>query len=142
MSRVPKWLVYCCLAILFWGVWGVVAKEAVQYLDPWLSQVLLTIGWMPLVLGVAFSKNMRAGRDKVRGTLYALVTGIISAVGNVSFFGALRNGGPASTVVPISGLYPLVTVLAAVLFLKEKMNRVQIAGIGLAVAAIILLGEG
>lgn len=142
MSRIPKWLVYCCLAIVFWGVWGVVAKGAVQYIDPWLGQVLLTVGWMPLVLGVAFSKKMRGGKDKVRGTLYAFATGIISAAGNVAFFGALSKGGPASTVVPISGLYPLVTVLAAVLFLKEKMNRVQVAGIGLALAAIILLGEG
>jgi len=142
MSRIPKWLVYCCLAIAFWGVWGVVAKEAVQYIDPWLGQVLLTVGWMPLVLGVAFSKRMRSGKDRVRGTLYAFATGIISAAGNVAFFGALSKGGPASTVVPICGLYPLVTVLAAVLFLREKMNRIQIAGIGLALAAIILLGEG
>jgi bacterial/archaeal transporter family protein len=142
MSRIPKWLVYCVLAILFWGIWGVVAKEAVRYIDPWLGQVLLTIGWMPLVLGVAFSRNMTVGKNKVQGILFASVTGVISAAGNVCFFGALSKGGPASTVVPISGLYPLVTVLAAVFFLRERMNRIQIAGIGLALAAILLLGEG
>jgi uncharacterized membrane protein len=142
MNKIPKWLVYCCLAILFWGVWGVVAKQAVQYIDPWLGQVLLTMGWMPLVFGVAFSRNMRIGHNKPRGMLYALATGIISAAGNVSFFGALDKGGSASAVVPVSGLYPLVTAITAVIFLKERMNRVQIAGIVLALVAIILLGEG
>jgi drug/metabolite transporter (DMT)-like permease len=35
-----------------------------------------------------------------------------------------------------------VTAITAVIFLKERMNRVQIAGIVLALVAIILLGEG
>lgn len=142
MTKIPKWLVYCSLAILFWGLWGIVAKEAVRYIDPWLGQVLLTVGWMPLVLGVAFSSNMRVGKSKSRGVLYGIATGVISSAGNVAFFGALSKGGPASTVVPVSGLYPLVTAITAVIFLKEKMNRVQIAGIALALVAIILLGEG
>ena len=53
-----------------------------------------------------------------------------------------RKGGQASTVVPISALYPLVTVLAAVFLLKEKVNRIQIGGVALAIAAILLLSEG
>jgi transporter family protein len=94
------------------------------------------------LLAVAFSGNMRVGKNKSRGVLYAIATGVISAAGNVSFFGALSKGGPASTVVPISGLYPLLTAITALVLLKERMNRVQIAGIALALVAIFLLGEG
>src|SRR5688572_4548538 len=46
------------------------------------------------------------------------------------------NSGKASTVVPLTALYPLVTVLLAVAFLKEKVNRVQVGGIFLALVAI------
>jgi EamA domain-containing membrane protein RarD len=39
-------------------------------------------------------------------------------------------------------VYPLFTVFAALIVLKEKLNRVQIAGVGLALVAIYLLSSG
>jgi uncharacterized membrane protein len=138
----PAWLIYCAIAILAWGAWGVVSKVEVRFVDPYIGQVLLTVGWMPLVFLSLFSKKLRQDQTRLKGSAYACLTGLLSAGGNVAFFAALKQGGPASIVVPVSGLYPLITVPAALVILKEKLNWIQTMGIGLALAAILLLGEG
>jgi len=51
---------------------------------------------------------------------------------------ALQIGGEGSVIVPLTGMYPLVTVILARFLLKEKLNRIQTAGIGLALVAIYL----
>ena len=61
-------------------------------------------------------------------------------MGNIAFFQALTNGQKASIVVPLTALYPAVTVLLALVFLGEKLNRYQWLGLAMAIAAIIILG--
>jgi uncharacterized membrane protein len=134
----PKWLWYSILTTLFWGAWGVVSKVAMDKMSPMVNQVVFTLGLIPLVLIVAGSQQIWAGRDRVRGGIFAFVTGILGGVGNITMYEALSHGGKASTVVPITGLYPLFTVLTAVPLLREKLNWVQAVGIGMAVVAILL----
>ena len=74
------------------------------------------------------------------GILLALVTGVLGSIGNVAFYAALGQGGMASVVVPMCSLYPVVTVLLALLLLREKVNTYQRIGVVLAVVAIIMLG--
>jgi len=138
----PKWFLYCFLTMVFWGAWGIVSKVALNAMSPLLNQVLFTLGLIPLVLAAASSKNLSAGTDRLRGATYAFITGILGGVGNITFFEALSHGGKASTVAPVTGLYPLLTVLAALPLLKERLNWVQGVGVGLAVAAILLFGAG
>jgi bacterial/archaeal transporter family protein len=138
----PKWLLYSILTVLLWGVWGFESKVALAKLSPMLNQVLFTLGLVPLVMSVSLSKQAMAGTNKLRGAVFALTTGMLGGVGNVTFFEALAHDGKASTVVPITGLYPLFTVVTALPLLGEKLNRVQAIGIILAVLAILLLSSG
>jgi transporter family protein len=138
----PKWLWYSILTVLFWGVWGVVSKVAVRMMSPMVNQVIFTLGLIPLVLVVLRSKQAFTGRNRVVGGAFAFVTGILGGVGNVTLYEALSHGGKASTVVPITGLYPLFTVVAALPLLREKLNKVQGVGIALAAAAILLFASG
>jgi bacterial/archaeal transporter family protein len=140
--RMPAWLFYCILTVLLWGSWGMVSKAAVDIISPLMNQVLYTLGLVPPLIVAARARGLLAGADKRRGTTYGIVTGLLGGVGNVAFFAALGAGGKASTVVPLTSVYPLFTVFAALIVLKEKLNRVQIAGIGLALAAIYLLSSG
>jgi len=137
----PKWLPYSILTVLFWGAWGAVSKVAMQLMSPMTNQVIFTLGLIPLVLVVLRSKQAFTGRDRLRGGGYAFVTGILGGVGNITLFEALSHGGKASTVVPITGLYPLFTVVAALPLLGERLNTVQVVGIALAVAAILLFSS-
>lgn len=134
----PKWLWYSILTTIFWGAWGVVSKVAMNKMSPMVNQIIFTLGLIPLVVLVARSQQMGTGRDRVRGGIFAFVTGILGGVGNITMYEALSHGGKASTVVPITGLYPLFTVLTAIPLLRERLNWVQGVGIGMAVVAILL----
>jgi transporter family protein len=73
------------------------------------------------------------------GIGWAFLTGILGGTGNIAFFRALVSGGQASIVVPVTALFPLVTVILALTFLRERLGRAQIAGLVLALVAIYLL---
>jgi transporter family protein len=49
------------------------------------------------------------------------------------------KGGKASVVTPVTALFPMVTVLLALVFLKERLGRTQWIGLALAFVAIYLL---
>ncbi len=49
------------------------------------------------------------------------------------------EGGKASVVIPLTALYPAVTVAMAAVLLKEKPNPYQAVGIVLAIVASVLL---
>ena len=81
--------------------------------------------------------KLRVERDLL-GVLYGLLSGIFGGLGNIALFEAFRRGGPVSVVLPLSALYPLITVVLAILILKEKLNWRQRTGVALAVMAISL----
>lgn len=137
--ELPRWLWWSILAIFSFGAWGVVSKVAVDYTSPMVNQVIFTLGLLPVVLAAALSKNFASGRNRRKGAVFGFITGILGGTGNIMFFLALDEGGKASTVVPVTGLYPMVTVFAALILLREKLNRVQAVGIALALGAIVLL---
>ena len=87
---------------------------------------------------LACSKKLTATGSRHRGALLALSAGLLTCLGNIAYYDVLNRGAKAATVVPLTALYPLVTVLLAVLLLKERLNWVQRAGIGLSLVAIYL----
>jgi drug/metabolite transporter (DMT)-like permease len=56
----------------------------------------------------------------------------------LAYYDILQRGGKAATVIPLTALYPMVTVLLAVLFLRERLNRIQLGGVFLALSATYL----
>jgi transporter family protein len=54
-------------------------------------------------------------------------------------FRALESGGKASIVISLISLFPLLTVVLAVLVLHERLTGMQAAGAVVAIAAAILL---
>ena len=141
-----KWLGYSILAIFLQGIWSLVAAMASRSLSPYLVQVLSTAGLIPLAVVLAFSPNLRSGANRRRGMGFAAGCGLVGGTGNIALYAALNSGGPASMVFPLTGMFPLVTVILARWLLHEKMSGVQWTGMGLAMLAICLFsivpGEG
>jgi drug/metabolite transporter (DMT)-like permease len=135
---VSGWLRYSMLSMLAYGVWGAVSSLASQNVSPLTLQIVSTLGLFPVALVLLFSKNIYQGADRRRGVLLAMATGVIGGTGNLTLYQALRMGGEASVVFPLTGMYPVVTLILARLLLKERLNRVQGLGIALALVAIYL----
>jgi bacterial/archaeal transporter family protein len=142
-SIAPPWLLWSLITIAVWGAWGFLSKVASAEVDVYLNQLLYTVGIVPLLIFVGWrvykEQGPRSAYDVRRGTIWAFLTGIIGGVGNIAFFEALVKGGKASVVTPATALFPMVTVVLALIFLKERLGRVQIAGLVLAFGAIYLL---
>ena len=51
------------------------------------------------------------------------------------------QGGDLSIVAPIAALYPVTTVLLAMLVDRERMRPIQLAGLGLAATALVLVAS-
>lgn len=137
-SRPPRWLVWTLLALFSWGIWAIISKLIGDALTAAQSQALSTIGLLPVMAAIAFSKKSAGALRPSRGIAEALAAGVLACLGNVAYYHALNVGGKAATVIPLTGLYPLVTVILALLFLNEKLNGVQIIGVVLSLLAIYL----
>lgn len=66
------------------------------------------------------------------------LAGFLGAIGQLVLFFTLRIA-PAYLVFPLLSLTPVVTILLAVVFLKEKTGVLGWIGIGVAIIAILLL---
>jgi uncharacterized membrane protein len=134
----PRWLRWSVLALLTWGVWAIMAKLIGEALSGTQNQALSTLGILPVVLAMGFLKKSPTSVNRGRGIFYALVGGTLSCLGNVFYYDVLSRGGKAAMIVPLTALYPLVTILLAILLLKERLNRIQLGGVLLSLIAIYL----
>jgi bacterial/archaeal transporter family protein len=136
-SPFPRWLIYALLCIFWWGIFGFLSKIGSDKLPPGQVQIWFTFGTFPLLVPALLRSRVRVGTDKL-GVTYGTLTGFLAGIGNLALFAALENG-KASIVGPVTTLYPLVSVILAVIVLQERTNRWQFIGVILAVAAIFIL---
>ncbi len=134
----PRWLIFTALAVLCWGLWAVMSKLIGDAVTAAQSQALSTLGLLPVMIALGLSKRLTAPGNRRRGALNAFAAGALTCAGNIAYYHALNSGAKASTVVPLTALYPLVTVVLAVVFLRERLNLVQKGGIALSLVAIAL----
>lgn len=80
----------------------------------------------------------RLPRDLAPGIL---VVGLLDMAGNALFILATQAGALAVAAV-LSSLYPVVTVLLAIVVLRERVTLSHLAGIALTAVAIVLIGAG
>jgi transporter family protein len=131
------WLVFALLCVLCWGVWGFIAKIGAARMSPEEEQVLFTVGMIPLTAVALWRLGGRLETNRT-GALCGILNGIFAGLGMAAFYAAMRTG-QASTVSAMTGLFPLLTVVLAMVFLRERINRLQMAGIAAALCAILLL---
>jgi len=140
--RLPPWLLYAVAASVCWGIWGVLAKGPSRELSGWMTQVLFTVALIPSAIVAIRSKQVIVGTNKPRGILWGFVSGLFAGIGDLCFYLALQSGADTAVAIPLISLYPLVTLSIAFCWFKERLNRMQVAGLVLAVIAIMLLSGG
>jgi uncharacterized membrane protein len=134
-----RWLGWTLATIAAWGAWAILSKLiADEIQSPAHSQALSTIGILPVVLALWMMKDAAPADSSRRGIVLALGSGLISCLGNIAYFDLFSRGTKAAAVIPITALYPAVTVLLAIPLLKERLNGWQVIGIGLSLFAIYL----
>lgn len=135
--HVPLWLRYALLCIFWWGLWGFLSKIGSETANPLQMQILFTLGMLPVAMGMLLQMRGKLDRDRA-GVSYGLLSGVATGLGTLGYYAALREQN-ASVVTPLTGVFPVLTVVLAFAVLRERLNRVQIGGMFLALAAIVIL---
>lgn len=106
-------------------------------MPPAEMQVFFTVGMLPLAVMALVSAGGRIEADR-RGITCGIANGVFAGLGGLAYFAAMRSG-QASVVGPVTSLFPLVTVILGLVVLKERLNRVQVAGVVLGAVAVAVL---
>lgn len=141
-NKPNAWILYSIAAAFFWGTWGVVAKLISDAVSPFTNHLLFSVGMLltlPLVLKKVRMVNPDAARPNHKGIIWGLVAGVLAVTGNVAVYQAFSAGGLAAIVIPVTNLYPLVTIGIALLVFREKLNWINAIGILLAIPAVAML---
>ncbi len=136
-----SWMVYALLTLVLFGMSCITQKMATRYISDELSTIFFTIGFvfLAIVIWVAGSPSWNLS---VKDWALGIVVGLLMATGTLALFAAFR-WGKASVVTPLAALYPLVTVILAVVFLNEHLDLIKIAAIAIAlIAGMALSKEG
>jgi bacterial/archaeal transporter family protein len=131
------WMVYAGIAVVLWGVCGIFMKLGTNSISARSMVIWVTVGFLclvPVMWSFAPLSELSA-----RTIGIGLLGGVVNGLGNWAVFACLEKGAKASVAIPLTALYPLVTVLLATVFLKERPTPLQWFGIVVALAAGALL---
>jgi transporter family protein len=131
------WVFYAIVATLCWGVVGLLQKLGTNRVSSRSLLVWLVVGFAAML--PALWRNGDITGLGWRVLLIGLLGGAANGLGSWALFEALERGAKASVAVPLTALYPLVTIVLARIFLAETLTLRQWAGIALAVAGGAML---
>lgn len=133
------WLLFILITVVTWGIWG--AFSDLQMGRDGIPETVVYILWalsmVPCAI-VALIINKGKLQTDWKSILLGCTVGLLGAGGQLVLFKALAIG-PAYIIFPFISMSPVIVITLAAIFLKEKATRWQIAGIVVALAAILLL---
>ena len=130
------WFPPALLTMVCWGFGSLLPKLALRHLDQKSIMIYRTLGTL-VVSGVVLSSLRFQPKWHPNGALIAAVNGVLAVTGYLFYLNAMSKG-KVSVIVTMTALYPVVTVLLALLVLKESISGKQIVGLAFAVVAIVL----
>jgi len=133
-----NWLLYACITTIFWGIWGAFIEIPEKAGFPaTLGYAVWALTMIPCSLLALHFIKWKLEYD-IRSILLGSIVGLLGAGGQLLLFQALREG-PAYIVFPLISLFPILTIVLSMIFLKEKATRKHWKGIVIALIAILLL---
>ncbi len=135
--HVPPWLWYSMVTLFAWGVVGVLQKLSTNYISAESSLIWLVIGF--LLLEPLFYPGSAVLHYSKINLAFATLSGLLNALGAWALFAALKSGGKASIVAPLTALYPLVVIVLVISILHESVSPLQWLGVACALIAVVLL---
>ena len=132
-----KWIFFGTVAIILFGLgslFGKVASNNDISSRVYFFEALGTLS----VFAVFFLVKKSEILNGFNFNIYGLLMGLSWGIGTVMFILALDKS-KLSVLVPYTALYPAVTIILAFIFLGERLDTREFAGVLLATAAGLLL---
>ncbi|MBW2977163.1 DMT family transporter [Candidatus Woesearchaeota archaeon] len=134
--NISSGILFGIIAMLGWGVSDFFVAKAVRK-----TTVLKTTVWSQLIgmilFFLLFPFFLEIPRFSFIDTAIILISGVIGILALLAFFKGLQKG-KISIVSPIASSYAALTVILSFIFLGEKLNALQTAGVSLAILGAVL----
>ena len=132
------WLIFILITVCTWGVWGAFSGYQIQHGIPdTIVYIAGALSMIPCAI-VALIINKGKVQHDWKSIGLGLAVGLLGAGGQLILFKALTQG-PSYIIYPFISMSPVIVITLAAIFLKERASKWQIAGIIVALAAILLL---
>jgi len=128
-----NWLQLALLAAALWGIVGLLQKLGSNRINASSLLIWVTVGYLLAI--PLFWKGAGLETLSSKALLLGVLAGSVNGVGTWLLFAAFESGAKASVAVPLTALYPLVTVALAYFFLSERLDGLQWFGVFLAICA-------
>jgi bacterial/archaeal transporter family protein len=135
--HLPPWLWYSVLVLVAWGVVGLLQKLSTNYISAESSLIWLVVGF--LLLEPFVYPGAAVLHYSTINLVWALLSGLLNALGALALFAALESGGKASIVAPFTALYPVIVIALVPVILHESITKLQCVGVLCALIAVVLL---
>lgn len=136
------WLLFILITVCTWGIWGAFSGYQIQNGIP---DTIVYIAWavsmIPCAIVALLIRRKNAEKQSLfskRAILLGCLVGFLGAGGQLVLFKALTLG-PSYIIYPFISMSPVIVITLAAIFLKERASKWQLAGIVVALAAILLL---
>ncbi len=130
------------LTILMWGFWGFFGKLALERrmspLAVFLVEILVSAACAAPLLPLLLRRAPGGEPAYASWNVFGLLSGASLAVGLLCYYFALEKA-EASVIVPVTSVYPVVSVLLSYALLGERLRPWQWAGVALVVLGVALL---
>lgn len=124
--------------IIFWGLWGFFSKISVQKIGLQTSFWSALSVFLVITIFLIINNYLLPIKSGHSGILLAIFAGIFSGIASILFY-MLLGKKPVGALVAATALYPLITLILSMLFLKEPLAFSKAIGFVLAIGALILL---
>ncbi len=137
--HLAPWLLFATLALLCFGVVGLLQKLSTNLMSAESSLVWVIVGF--LVLAPFLYPGKALLHYSSHNLLLIFLAGVLNGLGSWAILAAMKSGGKASVVVPLTAVYPIVVCLLAPFILHEHITPLQDLGIVCGLGAIFLLAS-
>lgn len=136
-KRNARWFWYAIICVICWGGWALLSKLGSMEIPPDSMQFLFTLGTLPIGIALLIARRGKLEKS-TRGIAYGVLNGVLSGAGGLALFAAYHTNGNTTLITATSALYPMITVLLAVVILRESFRPIQALGLVFAAAAIVI----
>ncbi len=135
-----SWLIYALLSALFAALTAILAKIGIQNVDSNLATAIRTVVILFFAWGIVFWQGTASKISSISrfSLIFLILSGIATGISWLFYFRALQIG-KASQVAPIDKLSLIITIILAVVILKEKVTlTIVIGGILMGIGAVLV----
>jgi uncharacterized membrane protein len=116
-------------ALTCWGVYFAFVKIPISIVGPYLTSFMVLIFYLPLLfLFLHYKKISLTNPEGRKMWSVNIVNGLLLSLADITYNLALTKGN-VSVAAPLAGAYPILFVILASIFFKEKLNKQQTVGV-------------